>query len=129
MKNKRKNLIITLLPIVIIPLIYAAAIVYKAYIKIYIPPCPIRTFLGIYCPGCGMTHSFYALLSGDILSSVKYNAGAAAGVILLILYWLKNLLSLFNININPRSSIFIYTASGIAAVYYILRNFIPFIAP
>lgn len=31
--------------------------------------CPLKKYLGITCPGCGMQRSFIALLNGDIKSS------------------------------------------------------------
>lgn len=35
--------------------------------------CPIKYFLHIECPGCGLTRSFKALIHLDIISSIKYN--------------------------------------------------------
>ncbi|MBP5638477.1 MAG: DUF2752 domain-containing protein [Victivallales bacterium] len=35
--------------------------------------CPCRMFLGIPCPGCGLTHSVIALLHGDVLGSIVYH--------------------------------------------------------
>ncbi len=36
-------------------------------------PCAIYEKTGYYCPGCGMTRAIKALLSGDILASLKYH--------------------------------------------------------
>jgi hypothetical protein len=36
-------------------------------------PCPIRTFFGIRCPGCGMTHAVLALLLGDPFRAYRHN--------------------------------------------------------
>lgn len=35
--------------------------------------CPFKEFLGIDCPGCGLTRSLKALLHFNIISSIKYN--------------------------------------------------------
>ena len=35
--------------------------------------CPIYYFLGIPCPGCGITRAFIMLIKGDIIMSLKYN--------------------------------------------------------
>lgn len=35
-----------------------------------IPLCAVRTFLGVECPGCGLTRSFGALVHGHLRSSI-----------------------------------------------------------
>lgn len=35
--------------------------------------CIFRTFFGISCPGCGMTHAFIALLRLDLASAFRYH--------------------------------------------------------
>lgn len=35
--------------------------------------CAARYFLGIPCPGCGMTRALLALLRGDVIASLKYH--------------------------------------------------------
>lgn len=131
MKNRRKNLIISLMPLAIVPLAYIAGYIYQNYLRIYVFPCPVNTFWHIYCPGCGGTRCFYALLSGDIAKALKCNALAVAAVVMAVLYWIENVFSLAvkSVKIIPRSRRFIITASGIAVAYVILRNLIPAIAP
>jgi len=53
----------------------AAVIIYFCIIveKIALPPCIFSTYLGIYCPGCGGTRAFNALLHGRLLQSVWYH--------------------------------------------------------
>lgn len=34
-------------------------------------PCPVKYFLHIDCPGCGLQSSFIQLLKGDILLSIQ----------------------------------------------------------
>lgn len=38
-----------------------------------IPSCPTRTFLGIYCPGCGFMRATHFLLNGHFVESLRYN--------------------------------------------------------
>lgn len=35
--------------------------------------CPIRTWFGIACPGCGMTSGFMAILRGDFITAFQCN--------------------------------------------------------
>lgn len=35
--------------------------------------CPFRTFLGVRCPGCGMTHALVAMARGEFRRAVGYN--------------------------------------------------------
>lgn len=35
--------------------------------------CPIRTWFGIACPGCGMTSGFLAILRGEIITAFQCN--------------------------------------------------------
>lgn len=37
------------------------------------PPCPIRRFTGLDCPGCGMTHALYSLLHLRLAAAFFYN--------------------------------------------------------
>ena len=40
----------------------------------FFPACPLYTLTGIHCPGCGLTRGFHALLHGDVLAALHYNA-------------------------------------------------------
>lgn len=48
-------------------------VIIEYFKKLFISECYIRTKFGIYCPGCGGTRAFTALLHGDIIKSLKYN--------------------------------------------------------
>jgi hypothetical protein len=37
------------------------------------PPCPLRYFTGLYCPGCGSLRAIHALLHGDLRQAVAMN--------------------------------------------------------
>lgn len=38
------------------------------------PPCPVRYFTGLYCPGCGSLRAMHALLHGDLRQALAMNA-------------------------------------------------------
>jgi hypothetical protein len=36
--------------------------------------CSVKQLFGLDCPGCGMQRAFVALLRGDLLASLRFNA-------------------------------------------------------
>jgi len=40
----------------------------------FFPVCPLFSLTGILCPGCGLTRGFHALLHGDVLTAMHFNA-------------------------------------------------------
>src|SRR5690606_9562920 len=40
----------------------------------FLPVCPMLSLTGFACPGCGMTRGMHALLHGDIVTALNYNA-------------------------------------------------------
>jgi hypothetical protein len=55
------------------------------------PPCPLRALTGLDCPLCGATRATHALVRGDVLTALDFNAlyVAALPVVLVVgLLWL-----------------------------------------
>jgi hypothetical protein len=55
-----------------------------------VPPCPMRSMVGIPCPMCGMTRGVTALVHGDVGDALFLSPGslvAVAFVVLLIAQW------------------------------------------
>ena len=49
--------------------------------------CAVRGFLGVPCPGCGLTHAFIALAQGDLRGSVDaHPLGVVIALWLLVLF-------------------------------------------
>ena len=40
----------------------------------FFPQCPFHSLTGWNCPGCGATRGMHALLNGDVLGALHYNA-------------------------------------------------------
>ncbi|PIE90697.1 MAG: hypothetical protein CR997_04600 [Acidobacteria bacterium] len=51
----------------------------------FLPPCPVRTWTGIPCPGCGMTRACLSLSQGKWQQAWHYNPLAYLLVLLAVL--------------------------------------------
>ena len=40
----------------------------------WFPRCPFLMLTGLKCPGCGTQRAIHALLHGDVLSALRFNA-------------------------------------------------------
>ena len=80
--------------------------------------------MGLLCPGCGNTRSFFALLNFDIAESIMYNPDLIILCILFILLWAECAAYLIGreIKLLPRSKWFYIVLLTIFAVYCVLRN-------
>ena len=115
------------------PLLCAAAFLFRDVIlsNISLPPCPVYAKSGIYCPGCGNTRSVTALLHGDLLLALRNNITMPFLALIALLFYIETAAGLCGkkLHLLPRREAFWYTVLGIFIVYFVLRNFIPAIAP
>jgi hypothetical protein len=129
MKERRKNIIISILPFVAVPLLYLIIYIYNL-LPHGLFPCPIYFFWHFYCFGCGGTRSVIHLLHGEFFLSLRCNAVVTVAALICLLIWIENIFSLFGkkIKILP-SEKYIPYAAIIAVIYLIARNFFPILAP
>jgi hypothetical protein len=71
------------------------------------------------------------LMNGDILGSLRYNITVLFLFLLLTLFYFESVISLFGkkIKLVPRGNWFIYGSFIIFLIYFIVRNFIPYLTP
>ena len=94
-------------------------------------PCRLYYLTEIYCPACGGTRSAEAFLRGDIPGSLRYNIAVVFFGMLGIALYIEFVLKIFNVNIKlvPRSNVFVLTVLALFMIYFVVRNFIPFLVP
>ena len=115
-------------------IIGAVAVIVMAGIAIYstfdpstvrfFPRCTFLTLTGLKCPGCGTQRAIHALLHGNFLEAVRFNAMMVASVPLLALYGYAEIVRkskprLYNkVNSTP----IILTIFVLVVLWWILRN-------
>ncbi|MGF1924786.1 MAG: DUF2752 domain-containing protein, partial [Bacteroidia bacterium] len=55
-----------------------------SWLKTHLLTCPIKSYTGIDCPGCGFQRSIVALLEGDVVSSFKLFPATIPFIFLLV---------------------------------------------
>ena len=95
------------------------------------PACPLYKTTGFACPGCGLTRGFHALVHGDVITALDFNA-LIPMFLLIFGYFFASLLSLAirgrGIVQLERNLIFLWVLVGILLLFGVLRNlpFYPF---
>jgi hypothetical protein len=95
------------------------------------PACPLYKLTGFACPGCGLTRGLHALLHGDVLTALDFNALIPL-YLLIFGYFFASLISLAvrGRGIIPleRNLYFLWAIIGVLLLFGVLRNlpFYPF---
>lgn len=107
-------------------LLFILALVYKCFFYNFkIGYCAIYDKLGIYCPGCGCTRAFEALLHFNIKASIYYNPTVFYSVIILFCFLLTQTIDRIiksKKHIMPYSNFYLYTGIFIMLSNCIIRN-------
>jgi hypothetical protein len=73
-RGRGVNAIRTVAPPTAIGLVVAMLLRFPPALYSFYPQCPIDRYLHIECPGCGTTRAFAALLHGNVLEALHFNA-------------------------------------------------------
>jgi hypothetical protein len=81
--------------------------------------CPVKKYVHIDCPGCGLQRSFVALLKGDILLSIHYHPVTVP----LLLFFLYGMLhAIFKFKHGNKIVLYVYLfVAAILVSNYIYR--------
>ncbi len=126
-----KKIAVIVLPFAAVTVSLLVMKLYLSFISVVPIICLFNVFTGYYCPGCGGSRCVRAILSGNLLQAFINNPAVILAIIFFALIYLQLVLKTFfkYKKIIPDSKIFYIVLSGILVLYYILRNFIPFLYP
>lgn len=100
-------------------------IYYKMIELLPVIPCFFNTLFGMYCPGCGGTRAFNALLQGKFLKSFWYHPLVPYSIIIYLGFMITNglhKLGLKRLNGWKFHMWYIWSALGILVFNFILKN-------
>ncbi|MCR5700754.1 MAG: DUF2752 domain-containing protein [Lachnospiraceae bacterium] len=89
------------------------------------PDCTFHAITHLYCPGCGGTRATFALLSGRIIDSIKFNPAVVFGALLILHYEIGIVLTLIKNNgrrYYTRKLWPVYLYVAIVVSFFIIRN-------
>ena len=130
MKNIKKSwnwVFLIIPPIIVLTLVLASDTILR--LTEYVPACPFYTQFGKYCPACGNTRSITALLHGDILGSLRYNITIIFLCLLGLAFYVEKITNVLGkkIKLIPRGNVFLFASLAFFLMYFLLRNFFPYL--
>lgn len=121
--NRRRNAKI----VAVVAAIVVGVIVYSCFDPSsarFFPRCPFLMLTGYKCPGCGTQRAIHAMLHGDFLAALNFNAAMVASLPLLIIYGyaeaMRKRKPSFYVRVN--SPAIIMTIFVLVVLWWVLRN-------
>jgi hypothetical protein len=118
--------LLCLLPFCAYGLLLLVSVIYRHTLMRVLPPCLLRTFTGLKCPSCGMTHSVFALARLDVVTAVRENAVIPALALLAVLRYIELWAEAMGKprRLIPRKAWFWWGFLAAVLIYSVLRNVI-----
>lgn len=88
-------------------------------------PCSFRTATGLYCPGCGGTRAFLAILNLNFVESFLFHPVLLISLIIIIVFIISHILNILSkdkiraMRIKP---VFFFIVIGIILLQWIIKN-------
>ena len=121
MLSRLKKITVKICQILLLGLAYFILVQCEISLK-----CPIRTFLHIKCPGCGITRMFVCLARGQVKNAFYFNALILTLITILIPYSIYKVFKYVkdgNMEFNKYENAAVYIVIVIALIFGIVRNF------
>lgn len=124
LKKSHAAVLLAALPFAAFGMLRLLKALYARFAEPLLPPCVLRTLTGQKCPGCGMTHSVYALTRFDLAEALRENAGIPFLLLIGLLRYAECWLELAGHprHLFPHKTGFLYACIGVFLLYCVLRN-------
>ena len=76
--------------------VFLASVLFRPPAGEYFTVCGFKSFTGLPCPGCGLTHSFCALGKGEVTDAFGFNLLGPPLFLVLVLIWIRSACVLSN---------------------------------
>lgn len=124
---KKSNFILITFFTFLVPFLAYGYIAASKRYPVFFPPCGLKSFFHLYCPGCGGTRALEHLLHFHLVESLLCNPLVLFMAFSLIYYWTKTLIELIRQRGDAFFSIhlgFLWAFLVIMVGFFLIRNFL-----